>query len=365
MMKKFNLRKLFLVLIVASVFISSLGLLGSHPGKSNPQAGEKKVAFKLEKTFGAESKPKEALLSSVSSVEVDGQGNLYIKDKGDRILSFKPDGSLRWVLDKKGKGPGDISDLNGFTTDGEKYLYLSNIRGNRIDKFDLKGKYLNSKNVSELHLTGLSILGFIKPNLLVVEQTTWGKIGGEVIVLEVNKDYKIKSRFIVDISGNLKLPQGVSLGVDMCVTGDYISVGNTNEYKLTLYDITGKCIKTIKKNQGSIITAYTMERGGGEAGGIGAPIRIGKSYYLCSASYPVGISSMQELASHKGELEFRNLLDIFDDRGNLIYSKQVKGFSDEELGRILMVDSNGYLYTTKAFPYPQVCKYKVIIENKK
>lgn len=325
---------------------------------------EKKVTFQLVQTFGAETSPKDALLSSISRVVVDKKGNIYINDKGERIVSFKPDGTLRWKADKKGDGPGDIKKVRGIATDGGKYLYLGNIDGSRIDKFDLSGKYINSINNSEIHLNSIYIEGFIKPNLLVVSQPVWGKAGVEVIIIEVDKNCKIKQRFIIDVSGDLKLSNGVNAGININISDNLITAGNCNEYKLFIYDINGNCVKTIKRNYGRIATVFPLPNGVSCAGDIGAPVKICGSFYLCPLSFPIGIESAEELRSQRGKIEYKRLLDIFDEAGNLIYSKEGKGSSDDEIGSIEIAGIDGYLYTSKKEPYPCVCKYKVIIENK-
>jgi hypothetical protein len=112
--------------------------------RKNGNTIEKSVEFKLEKTFGAETEPKEAMLLRAFYLNVDKNKNIYILDNSERLVSFSSDGTFRWQVNKIGKGPGDIENPRGMAIDGEKFLYLANINGTRIDKYDLNGNYINT-----------------------------------------------------------------------------------------------------------------------------------------------------------------------------------------------------------------------------
>ena len=172
-MKKILLFSLSFVL--AFIF---MGLINAIPTKN--------VEFKLIRTFGAEEKPKEAFLTNIIDVTTDNSGNLYVC-QSSAIISFKPDGTFRWAINKEGRGPGDIYNPLGMAVDGDKYLYLANINGTRIDRFNLEGKYINTLKVNNGRAAVFFIKGFIKPDLLIVSDFVPGKIAENINILKSNK----------------------------------------------------------------------------------------------------------------------------------------------------------------------------------
>lgn len=98
---------------------------------------------------------------------------------------------------------------------------------------------------------------------------------------------------------------------------------------------------------------------------VSPPFRISKSYFLCGLSWPKNADNLEQLFGSRIKREFNNMIDIFDERGNLIYSVEKEGKTNPEIGNPIYSDPEGYLYTFKEMPYPQICKYQVIIEDKK
>ena len=357
-------KKLF-YLAAALIVCAAVVFVVITKGLKKEGAEQKSVTFKLEKTFGAESQPKEALLSGVYSMEMDDQKNLYFIDKRARVVSIAPDGSVRWVIDKKGKGPGDIQNPRGLATDGIKYLYLSNIKETRIDKFDLDGKFVSSFAVSDMHQRELSILGFVKPNLLVTAISFLGKIGYDVFILEADNNFKIRNQFVIDKSGSLKLSPGVGLSFDIGIMEDKIVTGSITNYELGFYTLEGKEVKTIKKDVRNLFLAYVFENGVGMVGNIGYPFKISGSYYLNAMTVPSNVTDVKQLMQKDFKIEDATTIEVFNENGESVYSVKTSGTVNPEIGRPIYSDSEGYLYTFKELPYPQICKYKVIIEDKK
>jgi hypothetical protein len=328
-------------------------------------AAQKSVTFKLEKTFGAELQPKEAMLSRAFGTATDEQKNLYLMDNNERLVSFAPDGSLRWVISKKGKGPGDIEDPRGFATDGVKYLYLANVNGTRIDKLDLNGKYISSTAVSNIRKDYVSIAGFIKPNILVATKPLMGKMGYEVLLLKADNEFVIGNQFTIDKTGAMKLHPQLGLGFAIGVLDDNIVAGAINSYELSFHSVEGKKVKEIKKEVKNLFLAFSVENSAGCAGSISLPFKIAGNYYLCALMAPSNVTEMKQLADNNFKREYTYTIDIFNEAGESVYSIKNEGTKNKEIGRTLYSDSDGYLYTFKELPYPQVCKYKVIIEDKK
>lgn len=324
---------------------------------------EKNVTFQRIQTYGADTSPKEAMISVVNGMLTDRKNNIYILDKGERILSYKPDGSLRWAVGQKGKGPGDIEFTMGMATDGVKYIYLANQYGSRIDKFDLNGKFISSFNVSLIHEASLVISGFIKPNLLITYKTIRGRVGSEVYVLDTDNNFKIQNRFQIDQTGDANIAPNSSFGIGIGVTDEKIVSGSITDYRLGFYTTQGKIIKELTKKTKKMYFFFYNQNGGGVSGGISVPFKVSGSYYLSVMRGPSNVTEMDQLANNKFKKEFAAVLDIFDEKGNPVFSRKSTGRTDSEIGSPVYSDSEGYLYTSKDLPYPHVCKYKVIIGN--
>ena len=354
-----------LAVITFVVSLSFMGFKSDFVEGNVPYQSKKNVTFKLIQTYGANTKPKEAMLANVRKIAIDNKNNLYILDQGDKILSFGPDGSFRWILSNNGGGPGDLSSASGIATDGEKYIYVSNINDTRIDKFDLNGKFVTSTNVSNLHLANLNVVGFIKPNLLVTMQFPYSKIGADIVILDLSKELKIRNRFMVDETENINMYNTPGMWIGVTVNGDKICTGNYVAYKTGIFDINGIRIKTIKREFKKFVKPFISSEGAAYFSVISPPYKINQNFYLCFVFYPSGNSSPEQLFYNKDYPVYANMIDIQDEQGNLLFSAQKDKAQIAEFGKPIYSDSEGYLYTFKELPYPQVCKYKVIIEDKK
>lgn len=346
------------VIICASAIFIIINMFRSGPSI----VSTKSVTFKLEKTFGAETEPKEAMLSGVYGMITDVNGNIYFVDNGKRLASFSSDGSLRWQIDKNGKGPGDIQNAGALATDGVKFLYLSNIYRSRIDKFDLDGNFLSSYNTAG-RLTEL--IGFIKPNLLIISNSIMGSISCEIVALDVNNNFKISNKFVVDQTGSLKLSKGVGLGFDVGVSEDNIVAGSIADYNLYFYNIDGKVVKEIKKLLKNVTFAFVGKDMAGCAGGISIPYKIKGNYYFVNMLASTNVAEISQLMKKDFKVEFETTIDIFSEAGELVFSQKNDGLVNPEIGDPIYSDSEGFLYTFKEMPYPHICKYQVIISENK
>lgn len=351
--------------MLAFVVVFSFSGFSDNVAEGNDAYQSKKnVTFQLIQTFGADTSPKEAMLSSVLTVATDKWNNLYVLDRG-ALLSFKPDGSLRWKVNKPGSGPGDLYHANGMAVDGEKYLYLENIGGTRIDRFDLNGKFIKTFNLSEAHFANLQIKGFVKPDLLITTSYAFGKIAEDIVILRIGDKLELKNRFLVDETDDNKIPGALSVALGVVVSGDKIAVGNCYKYKLNIFDLNGKIVKTLKKKFNLLPRPYVINNGIGVFGGVSAPYKISKKYYICRVTWPADAEIFNKVIRKEAVQVYKHTLDIFDEEGKLVISEVTDGNPKYAIGSLQYTDDEGYLYASKSSPYPQICKYKVIIEDKK
>lgn len=184
-------------LIKSILLMACLGMITACSGKAqtktsgkkvvnNPKFGKWQKASKPPITFTKTltiGNQKDLLLSGrILGPVVDSAGNIYFIDaEKAEMYSFSPDGTLRWKKGQKGKGPGDFKRPFGLVIHGNR-LYVSNIRGTRIDKFNLQGNLVNSTPSGHLFV---SVDGIVSDSLLVTSSGLMGTLGTKVTILNI------------------------------------------------------------------------------------------------------------------------------------------------------------------------------------
>lgn len=78
-----------------------------------------------------------------SDIEVDGQGNLYVLDKGNfRVQKFNKNGKFVRAFGRYGKGEGEFDNPEKIVADKEGNLFVADTYNHRIQKFDKNGKFI-------------------------------------------------------------------------------------------------------------------------------------------------------------------------------------------------------------------------------
>lgn len=76
-------------------------------------------------------------------IEADGQGYLYVTDaRNTRVQKFTPEGRFIFEFGKKGKGPGEFMKPVGVAVDGEGFMYVTDYDLDRVQKFTPSGEYV-------------------------------------------------------------------------------------------------------------------------------------------------------------------------------------------------------------------------------
>lgn len=93
-----------------------------------------------------------------TGVAIAKSGDIYITDGygNARVHVFAPDGKLKFSWGKPGKDPGEFNLPHGILIDSDERVYVADRGNDRIQIFDLSGKYLE-----EWH-------GFIRPAAMCI-----------------------------------------------------------------------------------------------------------------------------------------------------------------------------------------------------
>ena len=82
-----------------------------------------------------------------NGIAIDSSDNVYVADAWDRIQKFDSNGSFILEWGSQGSGDGqfdfDFGSGVGMAFDASDNLYVADLNNNRIQKFDLSGKYLD------------------------------------------------------------------------------------------------------------------------------------------------------------------------------------------------------------------------------
>lgn len=200
------------------------------------------VRFHLEQVFGADEHPPEAILAAPRSVDVDAEGNVYVADSGmKRIVSFAPDGAVRWTAGREGEGPGELSGFGmSMAWNGASTLHVTNRDGTQIDLWSVEGEHLGAERLTDLDLTFASIAGFLPERQLVLTRTIMGAFGVRIVVVATKQPWRKIAEFEVDVAPDVDVPDNLGSGPPVRTAAASIHVGNVGSYVLRVYDRTGR-----------------------------------------------------------------------------------------------------------------------------
>ena len=130
-MRKFN----FLTVLGAVCFLCAVETAASGSRKSGSVAQAPRITLKSDLVVGAAEGNENLMLGSISRIDLDGAGNIYILDYKDRLIRiFKNDGSfLRNISVPAGQGPKEATNLSGIAVTPKGRLYVNDAaQGHRV-----------------------------------------------------------------------------------------------------------------------------------------------------------------------------------------------------------------------------------------
>ncbi|MDP6635712.1 MAG: peptidyl-alpha-hydroxyglycine alpha-amidating lyase family protein [Phycisphaerae bacterium] len=113
---------------------------------STHQAHQFTLKGKLLRSFGKKNQPGPAAdqFNKPTDFAFGPDGAIYISDGyvNTRVVCLAPDGSVRKIWGRKGSGPGQFSLVHAIAIDRSGRVYVADRNNNRVQIFDLKGKFL-------------------------------------------------------------------------------------------------------------------------------------------------------------------------------------------------------------------------------
>lgn len=365
---------LFLIqffLVGGAVVSQPLEIVNPHNGVWQSEESVQ-IEFKSIHSFGKEFPDQGIAFSSrgkIVGLDTDAEENVYVLDNQlNMLVKFSDTGDLIWKIDQEGRGPGDLENPLGLTV-GDKYVFVSNIFGSRLDVFDHNGGFIRSIDLFEISRNPVNIVGVLNESYLVLENIVFGKPGIKISVLDIENKFDLVSQFSAFDVTDLNIPAGAQIAKEATIIDGYVVIAGVMSYRLDYYDVYGSLHKTVKREFPEFVrvgVAHSSNRGYAiQFGGLTGFYQLSDSLLINNVVWPENIKDPDKAAelALKGEfmpLESKNSLDFYSNKGELLYSILSDGFRPE-IGSILHSDINGHLYTATNDPYPRVIKYEVLL----
>ncbi|MEP1151814.1 MAG: 6-bladed beta-propeller [Balneola sp.] len=376
----------FVFIVILSIFLSFLYSCSKTSSENttnyqvitNPEYGiwqereTPQVEFELVQLFGEENAPEEELLGGITAMFTDDDQNVYVlDDRLSKLISFDKNGEVRWVTGSKGRGPGDFENAWNMIWDGNETIYVSNIARTRIGLFNLKGEFLKTLSITNEELKTVNLNGFIGDKI-VVSKSISGSFLTKFILFNPADPDSILSSFSVDLTGDLKIPQGLSWLAKAWTLDDQLVVADISNYSFSFYNSDNMKTQQLDRNFDRIMRPGFYQNGNNKAmgsmGGLNTIVKLGNEYYITTASWPTNVDDPDQYMKNYGSekqtnAEFSNTTDLFDQDFQLLYSIESDGFINEKLGLIEHSDNENYVYARSNTPYPHIKKYRLVVSN--
>jgi hypothetical protein len=157
------------LLIFLPVVFCIVAFAGAAAIRTSPAAGQApSVTLKPDLTIGVEDGDENLMFGSISRIDLDGKGNIYILDyKFRKVVMCGPDGRhLRTITVPAGQGPREATNLSGIAVTPAGMLFVNDTR--KIIVYGPDGQYIRTFlvdfTISSIGCPGTEDLVAIGPN---------------------------------------------------------------------------------------------------------------------------------------------------------------------------------------------------------
>lgn len=338
------------------------------------EPGSAPFRLELEQVFGVEAEPQDAILGFVVWAAVDDRGNVYTIDRAaEQIVAFGPSGEVLWRAGGSGEGPGEMQGPIGIVWDGSERLYVTNQAGSRLDVWDIGGNYRSGRKLVDFDITTAFVSGFLDARTLVFRSRDGDRRdGASVTVLNIEDAWSKTAELF--IPGGLDEEPDRMKGtlIDVRAAKGVIRTGHRIRYLLREFDRRGELVRVIRRDVPELVPTLTYRGTAHNFGEFMAPLELPGGHLLVPHFRALDVESAEQF---KQELDRRwdeflndefpryvSALDLLDPDGRYIGSITDTGFF-EGIGRPSVVGPDGRLYTTRIEPFPQIRRYRVVLEQ--
>jgi hypothetical protein len=327
--------------------------------------------------FGAEESPDNEVLTTASGVQFDDAGNVYFMDR-TRLVSFAPDGSLRWETGREGEGPGEFNRVFGVIKTAQGDLMVSNQSGQRFDFYAMDGTLLSSVSRDELGLPGFPRpIAFLPDSTVLFNSNVPGMMGARIMRVDARNDWALIDSFSVDLSDGGEVLAGIALGGNVGYIEDNVALGHPARYEFQFFTLEGDTSRVVRRDVADFTRPGYATFG---SGGIGAriysnlslPVPLEGGFRLVRASWPTNIDDPNEHTRQSFAQEnppdpiIHDTFDVYDEDWQLLFSvenEDAEALNISSLGSAAVV-APGEFYIPRSSPYPHVAHVRIrVVEN--
>ena len=320
------------------VFMTVLLLFGSSLVSVELKAEKQSLQFKKDLMIGKNSGDDNYIFSTVSDVDLDKEGNIYILDAMDnRIQKFDEQGTfLNSIKFKRGQGPEEISfsPIMAVTPEGE--IAILDLMGRKILIYGIEGVF---KSFFKLDFQPLDLEFYIDNNLAIL-----GLFENKIIHIydlggrhqqSFGEPFSIpKKHAQYKDMPTLKLPRRLDSSQD-----GTLYLLNPHEYEILVY--TEGVLKKKIPGKNKLYRPLSIAQSNIGGAGIISPVMFAfgwKNYLFVTIQGP-GMDPVNEI-------------EFFIDDKSLI-SQVLDGFP-------YTIDPQGRLYIIEAEEYPVMTRYSIL-----
>lgn len=341
---------------------------GAWSGRHEPP-----LKFELEHVYGVEQGSGPSLLGRVTAAAPCDDGSLVVFDgKPLRIVVFDAMGGVRWSAGQVGQGPGELEQVTGVACGESGAVYATNRTGTQVDSWDADGAFNGAYSLQEFGLRYAQLAGVLPGLRVVLYDTLAGRIGAEVLIVELADPPRLVERFTIDQVPGFEMAPRLSELISVRVRGDAILAGSSGAYALREYSSSGVPLRTVARLGVELkLPAWYSQQG--RAGmttlsSLSVPTVLTGGYWLAFVLRSTNSESPEEIARALANAAswrdapktvFERTADLFGPAGEFLGSLPLD--SIPELGEVLASGPGNTLFTYADEPFPQVRRYRVVL----
>lgn len=177
-------------------------------------------------------------MSSPRGIAVDSQGFVYVADMGNnRVVKFKPDGSLDLTWGNTGTSAGQFKEPSGVAVNGQDEIFVADAWNGRVQKFTNQGAYLGEITSKAGNFYSPRNMAADSRGFIYVADT------GNSCVKKFDTDANLVKRWGEYGPGHERFMETFGIAVDK---NNQIYVGDAGNRKLKIFTAEGKFIREIK-----------------------------------------------------------------------------------------------------------------------
>ena len=345
------------VLLAAATCLSACSSATDPPGETVNRgpglwqnAQPSPVRLVHEQTFADDESEPRGLLGGAFYATPDSSGNLYVLSIFEgRLVSFNPEGKLRWEVEAPGRGPAELRSPDRLFVDPAGRLVFSNQFAERIDRFDSSGTHQGSIPLESSGIGSGNLVGVLPDGSLVIRRGAAGIAGAR---LTIAQDEIVLDTFSVDLSEGMSAPGGLSVPAPVSVYKGHVALKHLARYAYSFYSPEGNHLRTVSREmpfQAPVIREIT---GGVQVTNwslMYGPYPLPEGRWIGGGTWPTDMGDPEEYMRlrDRGEapdLTYVHTLDLFDADGVLLYSVEKDTLDALGIASILAADSDGKLY---------------------